>query len=75
MQEQIELQFKSSQSERILAALKSGRKLTPLIALQDFGCLRLGGRIFDLRKLGYKIQSEMIDVGNGKHVACYHLEQ
>lgn len=51
-----------SQNTRILAWLKSGRKLTPLDALYQFGCFRLGARIYDLRRRGEVIQSRTIEI-------------
>jgi len=62
-----------SQVERILAALLAGERLTPLIALERFGCFRLGGRVYDLKKLGHDVQSRMIELPNGKHVAEYWI--
>lgn len=51
-----------TQKEAILIALKNGRKLTPLEALQDFGCFRLAARIYDLERDGYVIDRKMIEV-------------
>lgn len=62
-----------SQSEAILRALKAGRRLTPLSALNDFGCFRLGGRIYDLKKLGHKIEKRMVVTNSGARVAEYFL--
>ena len=62
-----------SQCAQILGHLALGRKLTPLIALDKFDCLRLGGRIFELRARGHKIRSRMIPLPNGKRVAAYEL--
>ncbi len=62
-----------TQRNEILAYLKSGRTLTPLEALNRFGCLRLGARIYDLNHEGYKIKSKLVNVGNGKRVAEYSL--
>ena len=61
-----------SQNAKILAYLKSGNSLTPLVALQRFGTLRLGARIHDLKGMGISINSRMVK-RNGKHVACYSL--
>lgn len=47
---------KQTQNDRILAALKAGRVLTPWSALSEFGCFRLGARIYDLKRKGYAIQ-------------------
>lgn len=62
-----------TQTQAILRHLQSGKAITPLECLQLYGSLRLGGRIYDLRKAGWKIESKMVDVGNGKHVAEYRL--
>lgn len=62
-----------TQADQILHALKAGQKLTPLKALKQFGCLRLGARVWDLRRAGHKILSETISVDGGKHVAQYWM--
>lgn len=62
-----------SQTEQILKHLKSGNPITPLDALREYGCFRLGARIWDLKKDGHNIISKMIEVGNGKHVKQYRL--
>lgn len=62
-----------TQSEDILVALKQGRYLTPIDALRDFGCMRLGARIWDLRRTGVPIQKRL--VGVGKKYAEYYLEE
>jgi hypothetical protein len=61
------------QASKILAHLQSGGKLTPLDALQKFGCFRLGARIFELKKAGHQIEKKMVKVGNEKSVAEYRL--
>lgn len=38
--------------------------ITQLEALRDLGCFRLASRINDLKKKGYKIRREMVDVNN-----------
>jgi len=61
----------------ILERLKEGRTITPKEAMEEFGCMRLGARIWDLRHEGYDIRKRMIAVPtrNGiAHVAEYHLE-
>lgn len=62
-----------SQKQQILDYLKTKRPLTPLQALKKFGTLRLGARIYELKRDGHRIQSCMIEVGEGKHVASYLL--
>lgn len=64
-----------TQNAVILRHLKSGKTITPLQALARFGCLRLGARIYDLKKRGYKIVKTMVDTEKGKKVASYAIEQ
>ena len=51
-----------SQNKRIKEYLLKGKSLTPLDALYQFGCFRLGARVYDLRKQGLKIKAEIIEV-------------
>lgn len=62
-----------SQAKKILGYLQTGATITPLGALKKFGCLRLSGRIYDLRSDGHKITQRMVTVNNGKRVAEYSL--
>ena len=62
-----------SQCAMILEYLKEGNGITPIDALNLFGCFRLGARIADIKKMGYNIVTEMVKVGDGKRVAKYHL--
>lgn len=62
----------TSQKKQILSYLRKGYKLTPIEALNLFGCFRLGARIYELKKDGYNILSEMISV-NGKRFSKYKL--
>lgn len=62
-----------SQYDRILSLLKSGHTLTPLEALDKFGCLRLGARIYEMKLNGIEVKREMIKVGKKKRVARYSL--
>jgi hypothetical protein len=62
-----------TQAQRILRELKKGRRLTPLLALNEIGCLSLSQRIGDLKRKGYQIARTMIEVGPRKHVASYRL--
>lgn len=61
-----------NQCKQILEYLKTGNKLTQLEALNKFGCMRLGARVFDLRERGHDIESKMIRQ-NGKKFAQYSL--
>jgi len=62
-----------TQEEQILDHLRKGYALTPLDALKLFGCLRLGARIWDLRRKGHNIEMKVIETPGGKHVAQYKL--
>jgi len=53
--------------------LEKGRSITPIQALDMFGCFRLGARIWDLRKAGYDIETLNHKLPNGKIVAKYKL--
>lgn len=61
-----------SQNEQILQHLKRGRKITPLDALNKFGCLRLAARISDLRGQGHVISTENL-TKDGKTFASYKM--
>ena len=66
--------MKNNQKQRILEYLKNGNSLTPLDALQLFGCFRLSGRIWDLKRDGYDIKSTIIkDENTGKYYSKYWI--
>lgn len=60
-----------SQNTRILDYLKTGMGITSLTALHKFGCLRLSGRIYELKKRGEHIEKVMTEI-RGKRVAAYY---
>ncbi|BAQ91637.1 hypothetical protein [uncultured Mediterranean phage uvMED] len=62
----------NTQKVNVLNHLKSGKSITPLEALQEYGCFRLADRIFVLRKDGYNIITNNI-TENGKTFAEYTL--
>lgn len=63
-----------SQENEILEHLLLGNEITPMDALQKFGCFRLGARIWDLKKKGYSIESRLKnDEATGKHYAAYFI--
>ncbi len=64
-----------SQNDMILRALRRGRKITQLDALEEFGCFRLGARIQNLRDAGYKIKTIMVKSANGKRFAQYCMDR
>ena len=63
-----------SQALAILSHLQSGKPITPIEALDEFGCFRLGARIWDLKRDGHPITTEIVtDPKTGKHFARYWL--
>lgn len=61
-----------SQKERILEYLKQGNTLTHLECEDMFNCSRIAARIDDLKKEGEPVDSRMIKISSGKHVAQYY---
>jgi hypothetical protein len=49
-----------NQADLILLHLKEGKSITPIDALEKFGCFRLAARISDLKQKGNEIKSEMV---------------
>ena len=65
-----------SQNARIRKYLESGKSLTPLDALYQFGCWALSSRISDLHKQGLNIHTDMVEITSGgkkKLIARYKL--
>ncbi len=65
---------RASQSQRILDFMLAGNRIDPMTALTMFGCFRLGGRIYDLKKLGHPVQSELVK-RNGKKFSEYWIDR
>lgn len=63
----------TSQNDNILAHLKSGRAITGLEALKNFGCIHLPRRIKDLREKGHAIKDQWVKLPNGKRCKEYWL--
>jgi hypothetical protein len=62
-----------SQTQLIKNHLESGNSITPIEALNLFGCFRLSARIKDLRDQGLDITTENI-TQNGKTFAKYSMD-
>lgn len=63
-----------TQNEMIKKHLGEGRSLTPIDALNLYGCFRLATRIFELKKQGMNIRTEMVEnPETGKRYARYFL--
>lgn len=55
-----------SQEEMILTHLKRFGSIEPMTALREYGCYRLGARIFDLRRQGYAIRSHKVEATSAR---------
>ena len=69
---------KDSQKKYILNHLRRFGFINPLVALREYGCLRLSARIADLRDEGYNISMERTRgvsavTGNDVYYATYRL--
>ena len=62
-----------TQEDKILQYLQSGKSITPIEALNLFGCFRLGARCYDLKKKGYDIKSTLVRGESGKHFSKYYI--
>lgn len=62
-----------TQEELITDHLLSGKTLTPLEALEKFGCFRLAARIHEIRR-AINVRVDRLSLPNGKSVACYRIE-
>lgn len=66
---------KGTVSFEILSLLERGVKLTPIEALNRCGCFSLSQRIGKLKKMGWPIKTELIEIRKGTRVAEYRLER
>ena len=62
-----------SQNRMVAEHLMSVKSITPIEALNKYGCFRLGARIHDLKnKQGFNIETKTVE-SNGKRFAEYSL--
>ena len=70
-------QTKKPQKDFIISYMDQFGSITPLEAQTAIGCMRLGARIWDLRRDGHNIVKEMVEVqtrnGGKATVARYRL--
>lgn len=64
-----------SQCDDILHHMQAKGPITPIEALNDYGCFRLAARIKDLREAGHDIETSDLELPNGKVVAQYRLKE
>ena len=66
-----------TQSEKVLRHLRDYGSITPMEALNDYGIMRLGARIYDLKREGHVITREIVEGRNRydekTHYALYRM--
>lgn len=69
----------SSQVAMVLNHLQSGNEISPIDALNKYGCFRLSAVIYTLKNDGYNISSRLHRYkkpsGKDGHYAIYKLEE
>jgi len=60
-----------TQTEAIRAHLMQHNSITPIEALDKYGCFRLAARIKDLRNEGFSVVSTIIESETGKRYCRY----
>jgi hypothetical protein len=63
-----------SQNKRVLDWLKSGQTLTAAAAASYWGIYRLSARIYDLKRQGHAIKSEL-QFDKSAHWSVYSIEK
>lgn len=53
-----------TQTDRVLDYLRQFGSITALEALRDLGIMHLSSRITELRRIGYPVERDMIEVKN-----------
>jgi hypothetical protein len=66
--------LKESQNALIKGWLLNGYSITPMEALNMFGCFRLSARIANLREEGLEVVTDMVTI-NDKRIARYYLSR
>ena len=62
--------MKATQAQRVLDYMDTFGSITQLEALQDLGVMRLASRISDLKKKGYPIKGDVVEVKNRYGESC-----
>lgn len=53
-----------TQNEMVLAYMRDNGSITPKEAMDELGCMRLGARIYELKRRGVGIRREMVRQAN-----------
>jgi hypothetical protein len=64
-----------TQNQMVLNYLKTGKVLTPIEALDLFGCFRLSARVYELKDKGWPIHCKRKALPLGKVVGHYSMTQ
>jgi len=68
---------KLKQKEKVLRHLREFGSITPMEAIREYGIMRLGARIFDLKADGYAVETTIVHdknrFGEPTHYARYTL--
>ena len=64
-----------SQTKKIRHHLESGKSISALDALIDYGCFRLAARVYDLKQIGLNIETytDYVSPDNNKLITFYKL--
>jgi hypothetical protein len=62
-----------SQEQQVLTHMKHHGTITPLQAMNLYGCMRLAARVHDLKCKGHSIEVIKWRTSSGKDVAKYRL--
>lgn len=55
-----------TQCDKILRHLEDYGSITPVDALREYGCMRLGARIYDLKRAGHDI-TRTLEAGRNRY--------
>jgi hypothetical protein len=53
-----------TQCDMILRYMQDTGSITPWEAMREFGCMRLGARIYDLKRRGVAVRTELVTEQN-----------
>lgn len=66
-----------SQATDVIEFIRDHGSITTKQAMEELGCYRLSGRIYDIKAIGIEVEREMVTVqdrhGNDRRVARYSI--
>ncbi|MBR0463434.1 MAG: hypothetical protein IJJ23_03520 [Clostridia bacterium] len=70
---------KPCQMDKVLRHLRDFGTITPMDAMRDYSIMRLGARVWDLKRRGYNVTSRIVQgenkYGEPTHWAEYTLQE